>query len=66
VPGTKIFYEDIDAIRQLSGDLSAFFGVQIERNTLFVAAQATPPERCAMLEDAPHPQGIAFLWRLES
>jgi hypothetical protein len=43
----------------------AFFRVQIQRNTLLVAAQAAPPERGAVLEDTPHPQGVAFLWRLD-
>src|SRR5262249_27857140 len=61
----KIFDEDIDAVCQLPGDVSTLVSVQIKRNTLLIAAQAAPPERRAMLENAPHPQGIPFLWRLD-
>ena len=52
-------------VRQLSGELPPLVGIQIERNTLLIAAQAAPPERRTLIEDAPYPQGVALLWRLD-
>ena len=50
-------------IRQLPRQRSAFVRVQIEGNALFIAPQAAPPERGAVVQEAPDAERITLARR---